>query len=255
MLLAVDVGNTSMMFAVFEGDTVRGTWQFSTDTKRTADEYAVSLQSMMALSDIAFSEIDDVIISCVVPKHMYALTSLARQYFDCNPLIVGSADVDLDIKICLERPSEVGADRLVNAVAVREIYAEDSIIIDFGTATTFDIVTAKGDYLGGAIAPGIHLSVDALHKAAAKLPEVAVTRPKNVIGTNTVSAIQSGIYYGYKGVIEGIVSQMRSEYKHPLKVIATGGLASLFSKGDSIIEEVRRDLTIQGLRLIYQKNK
>lgn len=255
MLLAIDVGNTNTVFAVFDSDKIVGSWRISTESKRTADEYALSLERLMAAKKLSFDQIDAVIISCVVPETLFAFKTLAREYFKSELMVVGEDNVVIPIKIKLERPSEVGADRLVNATAASRKYKGAVIIVDFGTATTFDVLSDKKEYIGGVIAPGVDLSLDALHMAAAKLPKIAVAKPNKVIGNNTVSAMQSGVYWGYMGLIEGIIEKVKSEYGNPMKVIATGGLAPLYSKATKLIESIEPDLTIEGLKYIYDINQ
>ncbi len=254
MLLAIDVGNTNIVFALLTGGDVVGQWRISTDVKRTTDEYAIILKDMIALKNLGFKDIDDVIISSVVPQTMFALKLLAKEYCDAKAIIVGDKDINLSMKIEMDKPQEVGADRLVNAVAAYDKYKQAVIIIDFGTATTFDVVSQEGSYIGGLISPGINLSIDALHQAAAKLPEIAITRPEKVIGKSTVSAMQSGIFFGYLGLIEGIVTRIKEEYVLEMVVIATGGLAPLFSSSTQMIDHLESDLTIKGLDKIYTIN-
>jgi type III pantothenate kinase len=255
MLLVIDTGNTNTVFAVFDGDKLKGKWRLSANRNRTADEYAVALMQFLQLDGLTRDKIKDVIIASVVPQNIFALKMLCRTYLNCEPLIIGDAKVNIGIEIKIDRPSEVGADRLVNAVAAYNKYGGNVIIIDFGTATTFDVVGNGGEYLGGAISPGINLSLDALHKAAAKLPEVNVAKPKKVIGTSTVEAMQSGIYWGYVGLIEGIVSRIKKEYGQEMKVLATGGLAPLFFEATDSIKHLESDLTIYGLKQIFENNK
>lgn len=254
MLLAIDVGNTNTVFAVFKERKLLGEWRITTDARRTSDEYALAMTQLMALHEITAKHINAAIISTVVPQNLFALRKLCRDYFSCVPLVVGDPDVNIGMEIKVDRPSDVGADRLVNAVAAYEKFGSSTVVLDFGTATTFDVVNAEGHYAGGIIAPGINLALDSLHKASAKLPEVAVQRPAKVIGTSTVSAMQSGIYWGYVSLIEGIVDRVVKEYGQPMTVIATGGLASLFIKATDTIQHLERDLTIEGLELIYQRN-
>ena len=229
MLLTIDAGNTNIVFAVFEGETLRGEWRSSSDTRRTADEYGIWLAQLMALGDLKREAVDAAIIATVVPETLYSLKLLCRKYFHADPLIVGEPSVKLGIDVKVESPEEVGADRLVNAVGAHARHGGPLIVIDFGTATTFDVIDKDGNYRGGAIAPGINLSLDALHAAAAKLPRVAVQRPQSVIGRRTVGAMQSGIYWGYVGLIEGLTERIKEEFGEDMKVIATGGLAPLFA--------------------------
>lgn len=254
MLLVIDAGNTNTVFAVYNGEKVLGQWRIATDAKRTSDEYGIWLMQIMAYSNVDYKAIKAAIMSCVVPQVVFSLRMLVRQYFHTELLIVGESNVELGIRALIDRPSEVGADRLVNAVAAWHRHKSPLIIVDFGTATTFDVVNQDGDYTGGVIAPGVNLSLEALHRAAAKLPNVAVVRPARVTGKDTVQAMQSGIYYGYVGMIEGITSRIKEEAGIHMKVIATGGLAPLFAKATPAIDALEPDLIIEGLRLIYQRN-
>ena len=254
MLLAIDSGNTNIVFAVYDGAERRGEWRSSSDARRTADEYGVWLSQLMALSELRATDITDAIVATVVPETLYSLKTLCRTYFNCEPMIVGEPEVDLGLEALVEAPDDVGADRLVNAAAAHSRYGGPLIIIDFGTATTFDVVDGDGNYFGGVIAPGINLSLDALHMAAAKLPRVAVQRPKQVIGKRTVPAMLSGVYWGYIGLIEGIVARIRAEYGAPMKVVATGGLAPLFADGTDVIEHLDADLTLRGLAEVHRRN-
>ena len=255
MLLAIDSGNTNIVFAVYDGEELRGEWRSSSDSRRTADEYGIWLTQLMALSEITPGDISDAVIATVVPETLFSLKSLCRGYFSCEPLVVGEGDVKLGIEALVDSPDDVGAARLVNAVAAHQRYGGPLIIIDFGTATTFDVVDADGNYFGGIIAPGINLSLDALHSAAAKLPRVAVRRPTSVIGKRTVPAMLSGVYWGYVGLIEGLVARIRDEYGAPMKVVATGGLAPLFGEATDVIEHLDADLTLRGLREIHHRNR
>ena len=255
MLLAIDAGNTNTVFAVFSKDKLLGQWRMATDTRRTADEYGVWLLQLMLRAGINPEMVKAAIMSSVVPQATFALRMLARNYFHTELLIVGEPDVKLGIEARMERPGEVGADRLVNAVAAWDKYKEALIIVDFGTATTFDVVEEKGVYIGGVIAPGVNLSLETLHRAAAKLPNVAIEKPARVIGKDTVSAMQSGIYFGYVGLIEGIVKRITQEYGGNMRVIATGGLAPLFAKATASIHALEADLIIEGLRLVYERNR
>ncbi|MGD9535762.1 MAG: type III pantothenate kinase [Alphaproteobacteria bacterium] len=254
MLLAIDVGNTNTVFAVFEGETLRGQWRAATEPRRTADEYAVWLDQLLQRDGLSLGSTAAAIISNVVPQSQFALRQLCERYCGVEPLVIGEPGVDLGIRVNVERPSEVGADRLVNAVAAHRRYPGTLIVIDFGTATTFDAVGADGAYEGGVIAPGINLSLEALHRAAAQLPRIAVEPTQSVIGRATVPAMQSGIYWGYVGLIEGIVSRMKAELPAPVTTVATGGLASLFAHATSAIERVAPDLTTLGLLDIYRLN-
>lgn len=255
MLLAIDAGNTNTVFAVYEGEQQRGLWRAATDTHRTADEYAVWLIQLMSLQNVSPKDIDTAIISTVVPAALFNLTNLCQNYFGAKALVIGDPDVDVGMKVNVPNPAEVGADRLVNAVAAFRAYGGPLIIIDFGTATTFDVVSADGAYEGGVIAPGVNLSMEALHMAAAKLPLVAVRRPETVVGTNTVGAMQSGIFWGYVSLIEGLVSRIKAEKRtHEMKVVATGGLSSLFFNASDVIDLTDKDLTLRGLLDIHRLN-
>ncbi|HEX3486398.1 MAG TPA: type III pantothenate kinase [Micropepsaceae bacterium] len=255
MLLAIDAGNTNIVFAVCEGTSIRSQWRAATKTTRTADEYAVWLKEMLGLENLKFSDLDAAIIACVIPAALFDLRSLCRRYLKCEPLVIGESEVDLGIGINVDRPGAVGADRVVNAIAAHDAYPGALIVVDFGTATTFDVVGENGDYEGGVIAPGVNVSAEALHLAAAMLPRVAIERTQSVIGKDTVPAMQSGLYWGYVGLIEGLVTRIRNEYGRPMTVIATGGLAALFHKQVAVIDHLNRDLTIKGLILVHARNK
>ena len=255
MLLAIDAGNTNIVFAVLDGTALKGQWRASTNGEKTADEYMVWLSQLMALKGIAASDITATIISTVVPQALFSLQTFCRTYFKSEPIVVGAAGVDLGMDVRIAQPRSAGADRLVNAVGAHLAYKGALIVIDFGTATTFDVIAEDGAYEGGVIAPGINLSMEALHLAAAQLPRVAVARPQAVIGGDTVSAMQSGIFWGYIGLIEGLVARIKAEYDKPMTVIATGGLAPLFNRATALIEIVDQDLTIRGLAEIYRRNK
>lgn len=254
MLLAIDAGNTNIVFAVHDGKEMRSEWRAVTETTRTADEYAVLLQPLLALEGLAFADLDAAIIASVVPAAMFDLRMFCRKYLKCDPIVIGDPDVELGIEVKVDRPNAVGADRLVNAIAAHAAYKGALIVVDFGTATTFDIVSEKGDYEGGVIAPGANLSAEALHQAAAMLPRVAVARTQSVIGKDTIPAMQSGLYWGYLGLIEGIVTKIKEEYGKPMTVIGTGGLANLFHKQTTSIDHLDPDLTIRGLMMIYARN-
>jgi type III pantothenate kinase len=253
MLLAVDAGNTNVVFAVHDGAEWRGRWRVATRDDRTSDEYAVWLLALLQHCGLKPADIDRCVIGTVVPAALYNLRRLAREWFHVEPLIA-RATVNWGFEIRVDRPQEVGADRLLNALASHHHYKGPLVVIDFGTATTFDVVESDGSYLGGVIAPGINLSIEALHRAAARLPRIGIGRPQAVIGRDTVAAMQSGIYWGYVGLIEGIVSRIRNEYDAPLKVIATGGLAPLFAEGTAVIEKIDPDITLEGLRLLAERN-
>jgi type III pantothenate kinase len=254
MLLAIDAGNTNIVFAVHDGREIRCEWRAVTETTRTADEYAVLLQPLLQLNGLKFSDIDAAIIATVVPAALFDLRQLCRRYLKCEPLVIGDPAVDIGAAVHTDRPAAVGADRLVNAVAAHESYKGALIVVDFGTATTFDVVSEAGNYEGGVIAPGINLSAEALHKSAAMLPRVAVSRTQVVIGKDTVPAMQSGLYWGYIALVEGIVARIKTEYGKPMTVIATGGLGKVFFGQTPAIDHYDPDLTIRGLIQIYARN-
>ena len=253
MLLVVDAGNTNVVFAVHDGEGWRGNWRIATEPQRTSDEYAVWLLTLLQLSGVKAAEIDRAVIGTVVPAALYHLRRLCRDWFTAEPLIARST-LDWGFAIKVDNPAEVGADRLLNSLAAHHYYRGPLVVVDFGTATTFDVIDADGAYLGGVIAPGINLSIEALHKAAARLPRIGIGRPQAVIGRSTVPAMQSGIYWGYVGLIEGLVHRIQAEYDHPLKVVATGGLAPLLAEGTTVIEQINPDLTLDGLRLLAARN-
>ena len=256
MLLAIDSGNTNAVFAVIAEDgKIVGEWRSATESARTADEYGIWLTGLMAMAGIDPKRVGAAVIASVVPATLFNLKTLCRKYFECDPLIVGDEGVDLGIGVRVARPDEVGADRLVNTVAAHHVYGGAVIVVDFGTATTFDVVDAAGDYVGGVIAPGVNLSLEALHAAAAQLPRVAVERPPRVIGTATVSAMQSGVFWGYVSMIEGLVARIGREFGAPMDVIATGGLVPLFAESIDVIKSCDPDLTLKGLHLIYERNR
>ncbi|MFN3592243.1 MAG: type III pantothenate kinase [Thermaurantiacus sp.] len=257
MLLAIDVGNTNILFALAEGNEIRHRWRIKTDAARTADEYAVWLHQLMQMEGLDRTSVSHVIIASVVPQTLFNLRGLARRAFGAEPLVVGAPGVITGMEVRLANPGEVGADRIVNAVAAHADHGGPLIIIDFGTATTFDVVSADGAYEGGVIAPGINLSMDALYRAAARLPRIAVEPPgegMGVIGRGTVHAMQSGVFWGYVGLIEGLVNRIRAELGGPASVIGTGGLAGLFSRHCAAIETVDPDLTVKGLIRIHARN-
>jgi len=254
MLLAIDAGNTNIVFAVHDGREIRAEWRAVTETTRTADEWAVMLGPLLELNGLSFGDIDSAIIATVVPAALFDLRLLCRRYVKCEPLVIGDPDVDLGIGIHTDRPEAVGADRLVNTISAHASYKGALIVVDFGTATTFDIVAENGDYEGGVIAPGVNLSAQALHQAAAMLPRVAVARTQSVIGKDTVPAMQSGLYWGYISLVEGIVARIKEEYGKPMTVIGTGGLANLFFKQTPVIQHLDPDLTIRGLIMIHARN-
>lgn len=254
MLVAIDAGNTNVVFAVFDGETLRAKWRASSDAKRTADEYAVWLTQLMGLQGFKASDITGAIIANVVPAASFTLTTLCSEFFKVTPLVIGEPGVELGIEVHMDHRENVGADRLVNALAAHRAYGGPLIVIDFGTATTFDIVGPEGAYEGGVIAPSAQHSVEALYRAAAQLPRVKIERPDQVIGKDTVPAMKSGIYWGYVGLIEGLTARIKQEYGQPMQVIATGGLATVYAEATTAIEVVDSDLTLRGLRLIHAAN-
>ncbi len=253
MLLAIEQGNTNTLFAVHDGSGWVAQWRTATQSTRTADEYAAWLFQLLAMTELKFEMLDACIISSVVPQSVFNLRNLARRYLKVEPLVIGE-NVDLGIPVRLEKPSEAGADRLVNAIGAHTVFPGDLIIIDSGTATTFDIVAADGGFEGGVIAPGINLSMEALHTAAAKLPRVAIRRPVKTIGRDTVGAMQAGVFWGYIALIEGLIARIKAEWGRPMTVVATGGVASLFQGATDAIDHFDSDLTIRGLLEIHRRN-
>lgn len=254
MLLAIDCGNTNTVFSIWNGAQFVATWRIATDHKRTADEYFVWLSSLLMLTKTE-AAITEAIISSTVPRVVFNLRVLCDRYFTCRPLVVGRADCALPVPPRVDAGTTVGPDRLVNTVGGFDRHGGNLIVVDFGTATTFDVVDTDGAYVGGVIAPGVNLSLEALHAAAAALPHIDVAKPLRAIGTNTVACMQSGVYWGYIGLIEGIVRAVRGERAAPMKVIATGGLASLFAQGTDLFDAIEDDLTMHGLVLINTYNK
>ena len=251
MLLAIDIGNTNIVFALAS----HAQWRIRTELHRTADEYAVWLFALMREKGLQPKDISSAIVSSVVPDVNFAIKSFVRQYLKHEPMMIVGGEIDLGMPVKIDNPRELGADRLINAFAAWEAHKQALIVIDFGTATTFDVVSGNGEYLGGVIAPGINLSLEALRAAAAKLHGVAIAHPSKVIGTSTTGAMQSGIYFGYAGLIEGIVTRIKEERGEHMKVIATGGLAPLYAEATTVIDLVDPDLTIRGLELIHARKK
>ena len=253
MLLAIDAGNTNLVFALVAGGEIRARWRIATDPRRTADEYAVWLHQLLELEGHAKADVAAVIIGTVVPRSLHNLEVLARKYFHVEPVIAGQGAAAWPLKLDVDEPHNVGADRALNAIAAHAKHKGDLIVIDFGTATTFDVVAADGAYKGGIIAPGINLSLDALVNAAAKLPRIAIEAPDgdSVIGRTTDSQMLIGIYWGYVAMIEGLAERMKREIGRPATVIATGGLADLFDQHTDVFDAIEPDLTIQGLSLLY----
>ena len=256
MLLAINANNTNVKFAVYDGERALGDWRIRTESARTADEYVVWLSQLMSLAGLKLADVTDAIIATVVPQALFNLRMLCERHLKAKPLVVGEPGVRLGIDVLMDMPArEVGADRLANAVGGHVMFGRPLIIVDFGTATTFDVIDAKGNYLGGAIAPGINLSLESLHAATAQLPRIAVAAPKHAIGKDTLTAMQSGVYWGYVGLIEGIVVRIRAEFEGELMVVATGGLAPLFVKATPVIEKHAPDITMRGLVEIHRRNR
>jgi type III pantothenate kinase len=253
MLLAIDVGNTNTVFAL-STNGIRRSWRCETIHGRTADEYFVWLQQLMRHEGIE-GDIEAVIISSVVPQVVFNLRVLSDRYFNTRPMVVGKPEVKLGVPVRVDPDTHVGADRLVNTVAAHDRYGGDLIVVDFGTATTFDVVGGDGAYEGGIIAPGVNLSLKALSEAAAALPYIDVTKPEKVVGTNTRACMQSGIYWGYVSLIEGLCARISQERDAKMKVIGTGGLSTLFDQGTDVFDHIDTELTIHGLELIYAHNK
>jgi len=253
MLLAVDAGNTNLVLALVDGGTIKARWRIATDPRRTADQYAVWLHQLLELEGYSRNDVNAVIIGSVVPRAVHNLEVLARKYFHVEPLIAGQGRAEWPLELDVDEPQNVGADRALNVIAAHAKHPGDLIVIDFGTATTFDLVSPTGAYKGGIIAPGINLSLDALVNAAAKLPRIAIEAPSgnSVIGRTTESQMIIGIYWGYVAMIEGLVERMKREVGKPVTVVSTGGLASLFDKHTAVFDAIEPDLTIQGLSLLY----
>ena len=253
MILAVDVGNTNLVFALVGNGEIKARWRIATDPRRTADQYSVWLHQLLELEGLSRADVSGVIIGTVVPRALHNLVVLSEKYFRLTPLVDGQGAASWPLHLDVDEPQNVGADRALNAIAAHAKHAGDLLIIDFGTATTFDIVSATGAYSGGIIAPGINLSLDALVSAAAKLPRIAIEAPANVsvIGRTTESQMLIGIYWGYIAMIEGLVERIRRELDRPMAVVATGGLAALFDKHTQAFDVIEPDLTIQGLSLLY----
>lgn len=253
MLLAIEQGNTNTLFAVHDGADWIAQWRTATHASRTADEYAVWLSQLLAMRGLSIGQLDGCIVSSVVPQSIFNLRNLSRRYLSVEPLVIGD-NVELGMTARITKPSEAGADRLVNAIGAHLVYPGDLIVIDSGTATTFDVVAADGAFEGGIIAPGINLSLQALHEAAAMLPRIAIQRPERVIGKDTVSNMQSGVFWGYVALIEGLVARIKAEWGQPMTVIGTGGVASLFEGATDSIDRFDPDLTIRGLLEIWRRN-
>jgi type III pantothenate kinase len=255
MILAIDVGNTNLVFALVEDGEIKARWRIATDPRRTADQYSVWLHQLLELEDFSRDQVDGVIIGTVVPRALHNLEVLANKYFRVEPVIAGLGAAAWPLQLDVDEPQNVGADRALNAIAAHAKHEGNLIIIDFGTATTFDVVDGNGAYKGGIIAPGINLSLDALVDAAAKLPRIAIEAPadKSVIGRTTESQMIIGIYWGYVAMMEGLVERMKREIGKPVTIVATGGLADLFDKHTDVFDAIEPDLTIQGLGLLYER--
>ena len=254
MLLAIEQGNTNTVFAVHDGTNWLSQWRSATDPSRTADEYGVWLSQFLQMRELTLKDLHACIISSVVPQSIFHLRNLSRRYLHTEPLVIGENAV-LGVEIRIDKPSEAGADRLVNAVGAHAAYAGPLIVVDSGTATNFDVIAADGAFEGGVIAPGINLSMQALHQAAARLPRVAIQRPKCVIGRDTVTAMQSGVFWGYMALIEGMIDRIREEYGADMTVVATGGVASLFEGATDKIDIFDPDVTIRGMLEVWRRNQ
>jgi type III pantothenate kinase len=254
MLLAIDCGNTNTVFAIWDGDKFIANWRTVTEWQRTADQYYVWLSTLMKLQNLEV-EITDVIISSTVPRVVFNLRVLSDRYFNTRPLVVGKPECALPVDVRVDEGTAVGPDRLVNTVAGYDLYGPDLIVVDFGTATTFDVVASDGAYVGGVIAPGVNLSLEALHSAAAALPHVDISKPQAVVGTNTVACMQSGVFWGYIGLVREICARIKAEREREMRVISTGGLAPLFQQSVTLFDDYQDDLTMHGLTVIYKYNK
>ncbi|MEE9427341.1 MAG: type III pantothenate kinase [Paracoccaceae bacterium] len=254
MLLCIDTGNTNTVFSIWDGKIFLGSWRASTEHQRTADQYFVWLSTLMRAQKIDV-DIDEVIISSTVPRVVFNLRVLCDRHFGCRPLVVGKPECKLPVDPRVDPGTRVGPDRLANAAGAFSRHGGDVVVVDFGTATNFDVVAQDGAYVGGVISPGVNLSLEALHQGAAALPHVDISQPEQVIGTNTIACIQSGVFWGYTGLIEGMINRIKAEYGRKMKVIGTGGLAPLFAQGENLFDLIEDDLTMHGLTVIHQYNK
>ena len=254
MLLAIDIGNTNVVLGVFDKDKLVENWRVGTNTRITPDEYAMIFKDLFGFAGLEFKQITGVIISTVVPPLLPVMTGMSRKYFHLEPLVV-THELKTGLTMRYDNPKEVGADRIVNAAAAYKLFGGPLIIVDFGTATTFCAVTKNGDYLGGAIAPGVKISAEALFQRASKLPRVELAKPPKVIGADTISAMQAGIIYGYAGLVDGIVGRMKKELSAEARVVATGGLAELIAPETKTVQEIKPYLTLEGLRLLFEINR
>lgn len=254
MLVVIDIGNTNITMGLVDKNEIIGNYRLTTKLERTSDEYGFMLLSFLNASNILVDEIEDIIISSVVPKIMYSFTNSIKKYFNKEPIIIGPG-IKTGIRIKIDNPKELGADRLVDSAGAYYIYGGPCLVIDFGTATTFDVIDEDGDFIGGATAPGIGICTNALSSQAAKLPEIEIKKPKNIIGKNTVSSMQSGIVYGYIGLTENIINEIKAEFGQDLRVISTGGLGRMIFNETSLIDVYDPDLTFKGLKIIYDKYK
>jgi type III pantothenate kinase len=256
MLLVIDCGNTNVVFAVYDDDTLKGHWRTATNSEKTSDDYGVWLTQVMQKDSVTPDDVGAVIVSSVVPNKNLPLRTMCHDFFDVEARFISDPGIDIGVNVIMQDPRNVGDDRLVNAIAAHETYGGPMIVVDFGTATTFDVIDGDGSYGGGVIAPGINLSMEALHNAAALLPKIPVENPGDapVVGNTTVAAMQSGVFWGYIGLIEGLITRIKAERGDDLKVIATGGLATLFAEATDVIEQTDSELTLRGLRAVHKRN-